>query len=300
MKRIFLVSLLSFGFLLSLVAQTSISKESALSVLEDTLNVLSYSFINDVDPNNRFASCNVFIKKLVVGLKEINSFDYPFERLSSISIQYPSDSSFRIFSWQLKVDPGNYRHYGAIQMNSADLQLFPLIDRSFEFSTPEDTVITNREKWYGALYYKIIAHPTSKPTHYLLFGLDGYDDLNRRKIIEVLYFENGNPIFGKKVFDDTYDPSFANKTRIVVEYSADAVTRVNFDEQLEMVIHDHIIDLDGKKMPDGSYVGFRANQGKWERVDKVFNQRSAVPPGLENTRPNKEQFDLFGKKINKN
>lgn len=300
MKRILLVSLLGFGFSLSVVAQTSNAKDSILSVLEDTLNVLSYSFINDVDPNNRFASCNVFIKKLVTGLKETNSFDYPFERLSSISIQYPSDSSFRIFSWQLKVEPGNYRHYGAIQMNSADLHLFPLIDRSFEFSAPEDTVITNREKWYGALYYKILAHPYANPTHYLLFGLDGYDDLNRRKVIDVLNFENGNPIFGKKVFNDAYDPSFANKTRIVVEYSADAVTRVNYDEQLGMVIHDHIIELDGKKLPDGSYVGFKANQDKWERVDKVFNQRSAVPPGQENTRTKKEQFDLFGKKINKN
>lgn len=300
MKRIFIVVTWCFAAGTALDGQSTKMEDSTLIVLEDTLNVLSYSFINDIDPNTRFASCNVFIKKLVNGLKEINSFNYPFNRLSSISIQYPPDSSFRIFSWQLKVEPGNYRHYGAIQINSEELQLFPLIDRSFEFSTPEDTVTNDREKWYGALYYNIIPHPYTNPTHYLLFGLDGYNDLNRRKIIEVLYFENGNPIFGKKVFNDSYDSSFADKTRIIVEYAADAATRVNFDEQLGMVIHDHIIDVDGKKLPDGSYVGFRPQQGKWERVDKVFNQRNSVPLGLENPKPAKEQFDLFGKKIKKN
>lgn len=300
MKRIFLMTLWGLGIALSSVAQTVKAEDSTLLVLEDTLNVLSYSFINDIDPNTRFASCNLFIKKLVTGLKEPFSFDYPFERLSAISIQYPPDSSFRIFSWQLKVDVGNYRHYGAIQMNSEELQLFPLIDRSFEFSTPEDAVVTNREKWYGALYYNIVPHPTSNPTHYLLFGLDGYNDLNRRKIIEVLYFENGNPIFGKKVFYDAYDPAFLNKARIIVEYAADAATRVNYDQELGMVIHDHIIEADGKNLPDGSYVGFKAQKDKWERIDKVFNQMSTVPPGLENNQPTKEQFDLFGKKINKN
>ena len=136
MKRIILLTLWTLGIAGFSEAQTTKVMDSTLMVLEDTLNVLSFSFVNDVDPNTRFGSCNVFIKKLVTGLKKTNSFDYPFERLSSISIQYPPDSSFRIFSWQLKVDVGNYRHYGAIQMNSKELQLFPLIDRSFELSSP--------------------------------------------------------------------------------------------------------------------------------------------------------------------
>lgn len=309
MKRLFLIALWGLSYSMTSFAQTTKAADSTLLILEDTLNVLSYSFVNDIDPNTRFASCNIFIKKLVAGLKENHSFNYPFERLAAISIQYPPDSSFRIFSWQLKVDAGNYRHYGAIQMNAKELQLFPLIDRSFEFSIPEDTLVTNREQWYGALYYNIIPHPTANPTHYLLFGLDGYNDLNRRKIIEVLHFdESGQPIFGKKVFSDPYDPNFSNKTRIIVEYAADAATRVNFDRELGMVIHDHIILADGKKLPDGSYVGFKAKkvenqgkqQGQWERIDKVFHQRSAEPPRLDNAQPAKEQYDLFGKKITKN
>ena len=103
-----------------------------LSAYEETLALLSYAIVNDSLPEHRFGACREFILKLKTALKTDNSFQYKFDRIKSASIMYPQDSSFRLITWQLYVDKDEYRYYGAIQLNTADLQLFPLIDRSFE------------------------------------------------------------------------------------------------------------------------------------------------------------------------
>jgi hypothetical protein len=99
---------------------------------EDTISLLSFAIINDSFPENRFGATKKMIPTLVQALKTPNSFQYPFSRAQSISIQYPEDSTFRVFTWQLYVDVDEYRYFGAIQMNTGELQLFPLIDRSFD------------------------------------------------------------------------------------------------------------------------------------------------------------------------
>ena len=87
-------------------------------------------------------------------LKTPKSFEYPFPQIERISIQYPQDSSFRIFTWQLFVGKDDYRYYGAIQLNTEELKLIPLVDRSYKIENPKHQVLNNRN-WYGALYYNI-------------------------------------------------------------------------------------------------------------------------------------------------
>ncbi|MEY3369157.1 MAG: hypothetical protein RI973_2312, partial [Bacteroidota bacterium] len=89
-----------------------------LEEYEDSLGYFGFLVINDSASENRFASCKLLIKTLVKALQVENSFHYPFEQLQTVSILYPPDSTFRIFTWQLYVDENDYRYYGAIQMNS--------------------------------------------------------------------------------------------------------------------------------------------------------------------------------------
>ncbi|MBK8566336.1 MAG: hypothetical protein IPN76_24115 [Saprospiraceae bacterium] len=139
---------------------------------EDTLGLCGFLVINDSLPEERFASCRKLITTLKQALKVPNSFNYPFDQVKSVSIQYPADSTFRIFTWQLYVDVDDYRYYGAIQMNTAELQLFPLIDRSAEVQSEEYDIL-KPENWYGALYYNTKPFDTPEGRKYLLFGYDG-------------------------------------------------------------------------------------------------------------------------------
>ena len=271
---------------------------------EDTLALLAYAVVNDSVEKERFAACRALIPALVRTLKVENSFRYQFDRLKSVSILAPPDSSFRVFTWQLFVNDSTYRYYGAIQMNSGELKLFPFIDRSFEF---EDRPVSEQlapDRWYGALYYNIRQFDTKEGRKYLLFGFDAYEFFNKRKVIEVLSFDKtGKPVFGAPVFDRT-DAKVAEH-RLLLEYSAEASVRVNWDEQYQMVLFDHLITVPSPfgrgftNVPDGSYDGLRFEKGKWKYIDKVFNDVMSEAPFPEPVLDTRKDKDLMGREKKK-
>jgi len=260
---------------------TSADRDSIWQV-EDTLAVLSYTFLNDSLPQNRFASVRKFIPALVRALKTKNSFSYKFERLPNVSIQYPADSSFRVFTWQLYVDVNEYRYYGAIQMNQPELKLFPLRDRSFELEGNLEQQTLSPDNWYGAVYYNIKEVPTGDKKYYLLFGFDRNELFRQRKVMEVLSFnEKGEAVLGAPIMPG---PKGNVKKRLLLEYSAEASIRLNYDEALGIIIYDHLTTINGRydegpvNVGDGSYEGFKITSDGLEYIPKVFNQISEEPP----------------------
>ncbi|MCB0706589.1 MAG: hypothetical protein KDC34_14845 [Saprospiraceae bacterium] len=276
-----------------------------LGEYEDTIALLSFAIINDSFPENRFGATQKLIPTLVAALKTPNSFNYDFGRTQSISIQYPQDSTFRVFSWQLYVDVDDYRYYGAIQMNTGQLKLFPLIDRSFELLEPEQQVL-GPDQWYGALYYNLKEFKTQEGPMYLLFGYDGLSFFNRRKIVDVLSFVDGKPQFGSPVFlEFTSEGGMKLRNRLVLEYSAEASIKLNYDELLGGIVFDHLIAYGGgvpgtapQYLPDGSYEGYKLDNGIWMHVPKIFDQISEEAPRPEPIFDDKgrdKQKDIFGR-----
>ena len=263
--------------------------------------MLSLIMVTDSIEKNRFAAVHKMIPTLVKSLQVKQSFDYPFTKLRSISIQYAPDSTFRIFTWQLFIDSDNYRYFGAIQMNREKLELFPLIDRSFDIDSPVRASALKNDQWYGALYYKIMPVNYEKKTAYLLFGYDQYSLYRRRKILDVLYFDDYNqPLFGAPIL-----PVANNNTlsRLVLEYSAEAKVGLNYDERLDLIVFDHLIQMEGRfgegkiNVPDGSYQAFKLEDGQLSFIDKVFNQVSTEPvrDSTIMINPNRN-IDILGRK----
>lgn len=309
MKKILLISWLSLLAAGALLAQKkeAITPDNLvrLDTYEDTIALLAYAVVNDSLPEYRFGACQKLITSLKEALKTPNSFYYPFQRAKSISIQYPPDSSFRVFTWQLYVDINEYRYYGAIQKRGSELQLYPLIDRSqqIEESNLEELVLPP-EQWYGSVYYNMKECKGPKGgKYYLLFGFDAYRFFHKRKLIDVLTFDDkGQPVFGAPVFvhkPEGKPQSF--KKRVVLQYSADSSVKLNYDESYEMIIFDHLLTMMGQygegptNLPDGSYDGYKFQKGAWVFVDKVFNdsqETAPVPHPVFDEKSKKK--DIFG------
>ncbi|MCS6929304.1 MAG: hypothetical protein NZM43_07405 [Saprospiraceae bacterium] len=269
-----------------------------LRQLEDTLAVFAFAITNDTSSEMRFLACKSLIQGLVRALKTENSFRYPFERLRSVSILVPPDSSFRIFTWQLFVNDSTYRHYGAIQMNQRELKLFPLIDRRFEFSDMPTHQALPPSKWYGAVYYNIKPFETRYGRMYLLFGFDGYTFFEKRKVIDVLSFNGvGEPVLGAPVFERH---GKTGEHRIILQYSAEAKIRLNWDDFYEMIIYDHLIPFPSPYtggityVPDGSYDGFRYEKGRWVFVEMVFRDKQDEVPRPYPVLGDKNRSNRFG------
>jgi len=275
-----------------------------IKTIEDTLAILGFLMVNDSIPEHRFGACKKFIPQFVKALKNKNSFSYNFDRLKTISIMYPADSSFRIFTWQLYVDKDTYHQYGAIQMNSSDLKLFRLLDRPSNPNLVENQVLTP-DQWHGAVYYKIHQFETPEGNQYLLFGLDGNSFFTKKKILDVLSFKEDKPFFGSPVFEKNIEsepPS--TRSRIVLQYSAETTIGLNYDEHLEMIIFDHLIQQPSPFpneeftwLPDGSYEGYELKNGKWVYVEKIFNhsyERGKFPVPEPVLGKEKKKKDIFG------
>ena len=227
-------------------------------------------------------SDSLFIRTLVRSLQVKNSFYYPFDSLQGVSKLYAPDSSFKIFTWQLDFDGMYVRQRGAIQYNTPDgsLKLVPLRDYS-EFADNAMDSIRNKDTWIGAVYYNIVQTKYNGKNYYTLFGYDENSIRSNKKWIEVMTFDNRNmPVFGGAFF--RFDKDSAKRDpqyRYSIEYKKDASTTMNYDPEMQMILVDHLVsesdepDNPWTLIPDGDYEGFKWEAGKWQHVDKVFNQK---------------------------
>ncbi len=283
MKKLFLFAVFSICNLVIFAQRITSANEAALQQKEDSLKKYSTKLIQGITAEDRFNADSIFTKMFVRSLKINNSFYYPFDSLQTISKLYAPDSSFRIFTWQMVINENMVRQHGAIQMKTTDgaLKLFPLIDKSDITINIADT-FANNKGWIGAVYYKIIQTSNSNQHFYTLLGYDENNIRSNRKIIEVLNFSNDEPTFGGRLFSFEEDSVFkAAVSRYILEYKKNAGARLTYDEDLEMIVFEHLeseTNEPNKKwtyIPDGDYEGFKWKNGKWIHVTKVFNQVTA-------------------------
>ncbi|HEY5462459.1 MAG TPA: hypothetical protein VIJ95_04320 [Hanamia sp.] len=254
---------------------------------EDSLKLFAEQIIQGRNEEDRFEADSQFTRVFVRTLQIKNSFYYPFDSLISIAQVIPTDSAFRIFTWQLVINGDIIRQHGAIQMRTEDgsLKLFPLIDKSDQIVNINDTITSNLA-WIGALYYKIIEEKSFGKTFYTLLGFDDNNLSSDRKIIEILTFKDGRPVFGGPYFS-FQDNGLHQKSiaRYIMEYKKNAGPRLNYDKDMKIIIYEHLISETGEPkkkytyIPDGDYEGLKWRDGKWIHIEKVFNQ--ITPEGQE-------------------
>jgi hypothetical protein len=253
-----------------------------LRAKEDSLSDYSFYLNTDSLPEDRMISDSIFTKILVRSLQIKNSFYYPFDSLLGISKLYAPDTSFRIYTWTISYDDYYFRQRGAIQFRTADgsLKLLPLRDFSEFTDKPLDSVRT-RSNWIGAMYYNIIKTQHKGKNYYTLFGFDNNSAMSSMKWIDVLTFnEKNEPLFGGPFFSYEKDSiPKPTKYRFNIEFKKGARVLVNYIEEEQMILVDHLIsdnnnanpDLAWTLIPDGDQEGFKWENGKWMHIDKVFN-----------------------------
>ncbi|MVT12394.1 hypothetical protein [Chitinophaga tropicalis] len=256
----------------------STENDSLLRIQQDSLQYYSQQILRGKDESTRQTANDRFIPLLVKALKTPSSFYFPFDSLSTISIQYPQDSAFRIFSWGLEQETSFYRHYGAIQVRTDDgkLKLFPLFDNSDYMNNPD--TIAGPKSWYGCLYYKILHRRYFNKDYYTLFGWDANNIRSQKKLLDMLTFKDSVPVFGGPYFsfmEDTIRKPTRN--RFILEYKKDATISLSYNPDMDMIVFDHLISETNQPkkpstfVPDLDYEGFKWKAGKWVHVEKVFH-----------------------------
>ena len=277
----------------------------SLQQKEDSMKHYAIEIIHGDNGADRFMADSIFTRMFVRALQTKNSIEYPFDSLITISKLSPKDGSFKIYTWQLMLGEDMIRKHGAIQMRTADgsLKLFPLVDKAEIIERPADT-ITNNLYWVGAVYYQLIEKSAFGKKYYTLLGYDEHSISSNKKIVEILTFEDGKPIFGGSHFSFR-DNSLHKRSmaRYIMEYKKHAGPRLTYDTVEDMIMIEHLISETGEPekkytlVGDGDYEGLKWMEGKWVHVSKVFTQTTTegqepVPHPLRDAKGNIDESKL--------
>src|SRR5690606_25914092 len=255
-----------------------------IHALEDSLAGLGYTMYNEPGEPERLAANFTFVKTLVSALKVPYSYTYPFDSLDMVSILEAPDSSFRIFSWHIPLNDGSYLYYGTIQLNTPDghLNMYPLLDKTYEIAAPEETV-TAPDNWYGAQYYRIV--PLNDA--YALLGWKGHTPYMTQKVIEILRFTETGVQLGQPVFETA---GTGKQVRAVYRYNRNASMYMDYNADENRIIVDHLAPADQRQEgqyeqygPDLTYDAWQLDNGRLVLVPDVPLMN---PPSLNDNRFN--------------
>ena len=212
--------------------------------------------------------------------------DEALDDFTYMSVKRPADRSFAIVTWQLINAEEAHEYSGYIITKDGKVTKLS----SQPVDNPRDFVYETLgvDQWYGALYYNIMETKYDGQQAYLLFGYNGHEGFEHRKVLDVLRFRDSEVVFGAELFKK--EPTTPNQrpeiyTRVLLEYSSDANVSINYNEGLGMITADHLISRMGRNpgqgptmVPDGSYIGYKWDGTYWNYVDKIYDQVSQVPP----------------------
>ena len=289
---------LSFIFILStmFLSAQNIS-EKVIKEYEDTLLVLTNNIMYGKTLETREKANIGFISELKEIMKYKESYDYPFNALKTISRLNPEDNSFRLFNWILPKENGTSKYFAFIILPNSEKGYNQIIELKhtetnlFNF----ETTIYNNENWYGSLYYKIISPKKKNNKYYTVLAWNGNNPESTIKIIDVLEIKNQKAIFGKDIFIKGEDTT----KRILVEYNRNTSASVNFDENNNRIVLDHLVPLKDNQegfnkfyVPDGSYDCFLYKNGEWIFKEDIDIRTNKSLPEIDK---DKNERGLFKK-----
>jgi len=247
----------------------SFNSESQITLLayQDTLRVLGDSILHGSNNEVRRNANSSFKSALERALRRDGAFAFGFDSVKTLGRVIAPDNTFKIYNWILPAFDGTgYSYFGFVQAfdkAKQEISLFPLTDSSKTLVNPQTLKLRN-DNWYGALYYKILKNKKGGKDYYTLLGWHGVNQNTTQKIIDVIYFNSGKPMFGYSLFktDKVY------KSRIIFEYNAQTTMSLKYEEGQKMIVFDHLSAADAERNsslsgPDGTYDGFRFKGDHW-------------------------------------
>ncbi len=202
------------------------------------------------------------------------SFEYTFSQVKTLGKISSPNQKIRIFTWNLPLKDGTNRYFGYILYKTAgdNINMRRLIDQSATINDP-DMAALNADNWYGCLIYAVVEKKISGDTYYTLLGYDPENIFTSRKLVDILWFNDKNePVFGKALFN--YNKRM--QCRIIFEYAAKVQMSLKWNENMNMIVFDHLSpskpSYTGNYQyygPDFSYDGLKFQNEIWEMVENV-------------------------------
>ena len=198
---------------------------------QNSMQPILEKIVNAPTDNERYNANELFVQLFEEALNVDESFGWKWNLGPAVSVLTSSDREFRIITWPVVRDNGEYECFGFVQSynhKTETYDVYALYDKSEEIISPNEVVL-EPENWLGCVYQELIETKHEGKTYYTLIGWTGVNALTQRKVIEPIVFRSNSskPQFGQALFRRE-----KNLRRVVFQYSSKAMVNVHFDEQI--------------------------------------------------------------------
>jgi hypothetical protein len=202
---------------------------------------------------------------------------YPFSSWETMSTIVSPDGAFRIFNWNIEDKDLKHSHFCFVvrPKGSRDNQVYKFKEDRITLSPKPDMMLTP-DRWYGALYYKIVPVQKGNKTYYTILGYSGKDRSTNMKLLDVFYFKGKTLRMGHPMFQESKGSKRLLR-RVFFEYSEKAVVSMNMNEKLGGIVFDHLVpeqkNLEGMYsfyIPDMTYDAYKEVNGSWMYIEDVI------------------------------
>ncbi|MFK8038320.1 MAG: hypothetical protein AB8B74_08530 [Crocinitomicaceae bacterium] len=246
--------------------------EADLIAAEEELVILLKQ-VRDSKTDSERELHNIDLYQAVKDLGEINGIlEYPFNKITSMSTIKSPDGEFRLFNWNVENNNLEHSHYCILFRKSRGSKKQSIIEfKEDKYSIPpKPTNMLTPNKWYGALYYKIVAVKVGNKTLYTIMGYNGGRKSSNKKLLDVFWFKGSKLRIGYPLFEDE-DANRQLQRRVFFEYSEQANVSVKFIPEIGKIVFDHLAPenkgLEGMYeyyIPDLTYDAYYWKDGHWK------------------------------------
>lgn len=284
--------------MLTLCAQT----DSTMIQYEDRLLTLLTQLRASVDDETKIAENKKLKSEMLRVLKMPASYLYPFEKLTTIGFVPSPDGKFRFVNWNVEMTDLSQEYVCFLQhfdYRKKTQIVTEFLDKSNVLPPKTDDVL-DANKWYGALYYRVIPVQKSGKTVYTLLAWDGNNAMSTVKIIDAMVFQGNMPKLGVSFFKD----KASTKKRVYFEYSKKATMNLNFEPQYNRISFDHLAPetpaLEGFYsfyVPDFSYDSYVYQSNKWVLHEDIIATNPPPPKKIVMFVKNSKTGEFEAKKV---
>lgn len=274
MKLRIYIAICALSALFFFSGQAFAQDKNEMSRYQGQLQSLFDKVFNAATDNERYNANEQVVQLFSEALSVDNSFFWKWDFGTSVSVLSSSDKKFKVISWPVVRDNGEYECFGFVQAydeKDEEYQVYVLNDMSDEIMNAQESLL-GPENWLGAVYQELVETKYDGKVFYTLIGWTGVNSLVQRKVIEPIYFRSGGsrPQFGQALFRRE-----KNLRRIVLEYSRTAMVNVHYDEQYTRTVVNKKVK--GKK---GRVYNVQENVDTKEKMI-LFDEIAPMIPGME-------------------
>ena len=286
-----------------ILAQSTNNEWIAPQDLEQSILKINSKPLAAKTDKERIESAYAIQDALYEGLQNPASFNYPFDSLkySTIAIASAKDAPLRIFTFNAILLNGKFIHLGVIQKKEKKkVKTLMMVDTLETVSKDVEDETLTLSQWVGALYYQMVPQKFKGKELFLLMGFDGHNNTSNRSILDVLYFEDGEALFGYPLFRESEeDPSPSN--RVVFEYHKSAQMVLRYQPEEKVIVTDELAPAYEKVkgvrayyIPTGDYLGYSFTGKTWVKKPlgemnfgqdpkKIDKDKLPLPEDLQNS-----------------